>query len=148
MNQTKFGPIFEYMAIPHWCVSHLSDIPYILNGDIAGGGDNGLEQQRLSALLSGSAAAFANAGDPTVSKGEVLSAWPMAYQGQSNQALQKDSPDEMSVYVIGGPHGNGPGKVTREGRSGVSLERERALAWENLVERCSFINSIQEEIGV
>lgn len=148
MNQTKFGPVFEYMGIPHWRVSHLSDIPYVLNGDIACGGDNSAAQQDLSALLSGSVAAFAHTGDPTVSKGKVLSNWPVAYQGQSEEALLKEHPEEMSVYVVGGPYGNGIGKMTREESNGGGSERERSLGWEMVVERCRFINSILEEIGV
>ena len=148
MNQTKFGPVFEYMGIPHWRVSHLSDIPYVLNGDVAGGGDNGARQQDLSALLSGSVAAFAHMGDPTVSEGRVLANWPVAYQVQSKQALQKEHPEEMNVYVVGGPHGNGAGTITHEKNDQSTSERESALAWERLNERCGFINSILEEIGV
>lgn len=148
MNQTKFGPIFQYMGLPQWRVSHLSDIPYILNEDVAAGGDNSADQRELSALLSGSAAAFAHTGDPTVSKGRTFNDWPIASSDQSRQALGSEYPEELSLYVIGGPHGSGPAAVTSRKGGGAVSEREKALAWEKVIERCHFINSIQEEIGV
>ena len=146
MDQTKYGPIFQYMGVPQWRVSHLSDIPYILNEDVAAGGDNSAPQRALSALLSGSAAAFAHTGDPTVSRGRVLKDWPLAYAGQSRQALSKLYPDKLNLYVVGGPQGSGPATIASGGAAASA--REKALAWEKMLERCSFINSIQGEIGV
>lgn len=137
MNQTKFGPIFQYMGVPQWRVSHLSDIPYFMNEDVAAGGDNSANQQDLSTLVCGNAAAFAYSGDPTISRGRTFKDWPIAYLDQSGQALSKDYPEELSLYVVGGPQGSGPASTS----SGV-------LEWEKLIERCGFINSIQEEIGV
>lgn len=136
------------MGIPQWRVSHLSDVPYIFNEDVAAGGDNSPAQQDLSALLSGSAAAFAHTGDPTVSRGRSFKNWPIAYSDQSRHALSKEYPEQLSLYVVGGPHGSGPATIaSRKGSEAVS-ERDKALAWEKVIERCSFINSIQEEIGV
>lgn len=145
MNQTKFGPIFQYMGVPQWRASHLSDIPYMLNLDVAAGRDNTPEQQELSALLSGSAAAFAHTGDPTSSGGSVLQNWPLAFQKASERGTEH--PDEMNVYVVGGPHGSGSGKASST-RLDATSNREGALAWENVVERCRFFNSIHEEIGI
>ena len=136
------------MGVPQWRVSHLSDIPYIFNEDVAAGGDNSAAQQELSVLLSGSAAAFAHTGDPTVSPGRSLKDWPTAYQDQSSTALKKEYPEELNLYVIGGPEGSGTATITSERGSGTVPEREKALAWEKVIERCGFINSIQEEIGV
>lgn len=147
MNQTKFGPILQYMGVPQWRVSHLSDIPYLMNEDVAAGGDNSPGQQDLSVLLSGSVAAFAYSGDPTISRGRTFKDWPVAYSDQSTQALSKEYPAELSLYVVGGPQGNGPANMSSGTGSGAS-EREIALAWEKVMERCSFINSILEEIGV
>ncbi|KAL8721383.1 MAG: hypothetical protein Q9225_001930 [Loekoesia sp. 1 TL-2023] len=148
MNQTKYGPIFQYMGVPQWRVSHLSDIPYLLNEDVAAGGDNSAVQRELSALLSGSAAAFAYTGDPTVSRGRVLASWPLAYRDQSTAALGKDYPEKLNLFVLGGPYGSGPATITAvTGGDGRSV-REEALAWEKVVERCTFINSIREQIGV
>ncbi|KAL9069593.1 MAG: hypothetical protein Q9157_006105 [Trypethelium eluteriae] len=145
MNQTKFGPIFQYMGVPHWRAAHLSDIPYMLNGEVAAGGDNGPEQQELSALLSGSAAAFAHTGNPANSSHHVLQDWPFAFSKAEPRATEH--PDEINVYVVGGPYGSGSGKVFGNGLDIMST-REGALAWERIVERCHFINSIHEEIGV
>ena len=60
MNQTRFGPILEYVGIPQWRVSHLTDIPYLMNKKIVAGCDDSAEQEDLSALFSGSVAAFAH----------------------------------------------------------------------------------------
>lgn len=120
----------------------------MLNEDVAAGGDNSPAQRELSALLSGSAAAFAHTGDPTVSEGRVFKDWPLAYPDRRGQVLAKAHPERLSVYVIGGPEGSGPAHVAPAGASGAAGAREQALAGEKLIERCSFINSIQEEIGV
>ena len=118
----------------------------MLNEDVAAGGDNSAAQRDLSALLSGSAAAFAHTGDPAVSPGRVFTNWPIAYPDQSKQALAKVHPEQLSVYIVGGPEKSGPANTgpNIEGAGG----RQKALASEQLLERCNFINSIQAEIGV
>lgn len=146
-NQTKFGPIFQYMNVPQWRVSHLSDIPYLMNEDVVAGGDNSAVQRDLSAQFSGSVAAFAHSGDPTISRGGTFQDWPIAYSDQSAQTLSNEHPKKLNLYVMGGQHGSGTASVSGV-RSGPQSAREKALAWEKVVERCSFINSIQEEIGV
>jgi len=148
MNQTKFGPILKYMGVPQWRVCHLSDIPYILNEDVAAGGDNSAAQRERSALLSGGAAAFAHTGDPSESEGRVFKDWPLACPDRRTQALAKENPAEIGLYIVGGPGGSGPAKTASGGMGGAVEERDRALAREKLIERCNFINSIQEEIGV
>lgn len=148
MNQTKFRPILKYMGVAQWRVCHLSDIPYMLNGDVAAGGDNSAAQRELSALLSGSAAAFAHTGDPTVSDGRVFKDWPLAYPDRLEQVLAEEHPEKLSVYIVGGPGGSGPADIALEGMHGAVEEHERALVGEKLLARCKFINSIQEEIGV
>ncbi|KAL6720891.1 hypothetical protein ACLMJK_002816 [Lecanora helva] len=147
MNQTKFGPILQYMGVPQWRVCHLSDIPYILNEDVAAGGDNSPAQRELSSLLSGSAAAFAYTGDPTSTRGQSFKNWPFAYSTSSKQALSSNYPQDMSLYVIGGPEGSGSADVGPQGSS-IKGSRSQALAGDKLIERCNFINSIQDEIGV
>ena len=128
MNEKKFTPIFQRIGVPYWRVSHLSDIPYIVSSDISASGDNSPAQQDLSAMLSGSAAAFAYTEDPTISPGRTFKDWPVAYQNRSRQALEKEYPDEMSLYVVGGPCGSGPATIA-SGKDGAVLEeREKALA--------------------
>ena len=147
MNQTRFAPVFESMGVPFWKVAHLSDIPYLLNAErVGGGGDNSKQQLDLSARLSSSAIAFAYHGDPNRVKaaGKGLGHWPLAY-GQST--LEGDHPDALTVNVVGGPHGTGAATVFK--RPGKDKdERQKAMEWEMLLERCGFINSIQEELGV
>ena len=157
MNQTRFGPVFDALGIGFWRVSHLSDIPYILNGDVAGGGDNGPQQRRLARRLAGSAAAFAYSGDPSRAGSggaEVLRGWPPAYRRGSSSSAgemrgEEEVPDHLRVYVVGGPHGGGSAEVSRGvAGKGEPEPRAKAVEWERLLERCEFINSINEEIGV
>ena len=101
------------MGIPQRHVGHLSDIPYMLNLDVAGGGDNSPAQQKLSSLVSGSAAAFAYTGDPTNSQAQVLQNWPTAWSGLSAEAMKDEFPAQMDIYVIGGPHGEGVAQITK-----------------------------------
>ena len=135
------------MGIPWWRVSHLSDIPYLLNNDVQAGGDNSPAQRRLSALLSGSAAAFAHTANPTESEGEVLKEWPEAYEGQSKEAMKKEFPEDANVYVVGGTFGSGSAAVSKEVKEGSS-PREKAVEWEKVLQRCEFINSILDEVSV
>lgn len=145
MNQTRFEPIWKMMGVPHWRVAHLSDIPYILNGDVEAGGDNSPKQRQLAALLSGSAAAFANSADPN----KILQEWPTMYEGNSNAAMTNDFPEQITVNIIGGQYGTGPACIAKYGKV-IDSDRARALLQEKLFERCEFINSAQvrEEIGV
>ena len=146
LNQTSFGPVWELIGTPFWRVGHLSDIPYMLNGDVAGG-DNSAKQTDLAKLMSGSAAAFAYTGDPTQSKGTVPKDWPNAYHDVEGTALAREHPDQMIVHVMGGPHGSGPAFVASTDEI-KALGRNASLKQEKVLERCSFINSIQSEIGV
>lgn len=148
MNQTKFGPAYASMGVPEWRVAHLSDIPYLMNEDVAAGGDNSPAQQDLSAQLSGSVAAFAWTGDPTAvaatKRAKALKDWPVAFgNGQ-------EGPEKLKIYVIGGEEGGGVATATTAGGGGGTegSRRDKAVAWEKLVERCAFINSITEETGV
>lgn len=148
MNQTKFGPIFHEMGVPQWRVSHLSDIPYFMNENVTFGADNSPAQIKLSGLVSGSAAAFAHTGDPTYSSGQALSYWPGAYEGQNDQALNSEYPEALNLYVVGGPYGSGSARVLNQAIHARLSKLEQALAWENVIERCRFINSIHDQIGV
>ena len=147
MNQTRFEPIWKYIGISHWRVGHLSDVPYLLNGDIAGGGDNGPSQQQLASMVSGSAAAFAHTGDPSDSTGSILQDWPIAYGNEAN-SFKADWPDKTTVYLIGGPHGSGPASIASNTEKKEHSAREKAIGEAKFLQRCEFISSIQDEIGV
>ena len=133
------------MGVPEWRVSHLSDIPYVMNENVAAGGDNSPAQQQLSAQLSGSFAAFAWTGDPSAARwargAKALKDWPVAF-GKGEQG-----PEELKVFVVGGEQGSGAATASIRGGSQAS-QRDKAVAWEKLIQRCAFINSITEEIGV
>ena len=148
MNQTKFSPVFKYMGVPEWHVSHLSDIPYLMNEDVTAGGDNSAAQRELSALLSGSVAAFAYSGNPAISRSRTFKDWPVAYTQLDRHTVANEYPANLDLLVIGGPYGSGPAHVAPAASARDVSERERALAGQKLIERCSFINSIHEEIGV
>lgn len=145
-NQTKFGPILDCMGVPQWRVSHLADIPYFMNEDVIAGGNNSAPQKELSELLSGSVAAFAHTGDPNSSEGKAFKGWPLGYEGQTAEALRSDYPERLEMYVMGGPYGNGPARIASSTAHLRFTARE--LAWEKVIDRCRFINSIHAEIGV
>jgi carboxylesterase type B len=152
MNATKFTPVMDTIGFPYWRVLHLSDIPYLLNNDIPGSAiplNNSAEQVALSRRLSSSAIAFAYSGDPTIAPPgvPVLHDWPAAYSPLDAAGMQQEFPEKLSVQVLGGPHGSGPAEVWKAGRPNPS-PRERAVHWERLLERCAFIDSVAEEIGV
>lgn len=148
MNQTKFGPIFQYMSVPQWHVSHLSNIPYLMNEDVIAGGDNSAAQRDLSMLLSGSVAAFAHSGDPAVSRARTFKDWPTAYSYDGRRVLSNEYPSKLNLYVVGGPYGSGSAHVDSKAGAIGKSEAEKVLTRQKLIERCQFINSIHDEIGV
>ena len=175
MNATKFTPIFAYMGVPEWRVAHLSDIPYVLNLDVSAGGDNSPPQRELSAQLSGSVSTFAWTGNPNVNvksgnldattmverrdaggtsgvgqgREQGFTDWPPAYDSSPTPQRKEEGPDELDVFVIGGEWGSGKVRETMKASGEAEAsDREKAARWEMIVERCRFINSITEEIGV
>lgn len=106
-----------------------------MDEDVTAGGDNSVPQRELSALLSGSIAAFAYSGDPTISSGPTFKDWPIAFPDQSAHALSKEHPGNVSVYVVGGSQGSGPAIMSSDPSRGAVSGREKALAWEKMVKR-------------
>ncbi|OJJ42290.1 hypothetical protein ASPZODRAFT_155393 [Penicilliopsis zonata CBS 506.65] len=52
-NATRYSPVFQAMGVSMWRVSHLSDIPYILNNqNLGAGADNSLGHLELSETMS------------------------------------------------------------------------------------------------
>ena len=143
MNQTKFGPIYAYMGVPEWRVAHLSDIPYVMNENVAAGGDNSPAQQELSAQMTSSVAAFAWTGDPTAKNGaKGFKDWPVAF------GKGEHGPEKIKIFVIGDEEGTGVATATMGDDRNTESRRDKAVAWEKVIERCAFINSITEELGV
>ncbi|KAI1098163.1 alpha/beta-hydrolase [Jackrogersella minutella] len=147
-NATRFAPVFEYMGVPMWRVAHLSDIPYVLNNrHLSAGADNSASQLDLATTMSRSIAKFVNSGLPDGGGNE---AWPAAFAGVTKEELKEDFPGRVSLRLFGGPHGNAPVSISRDGDSAVATEAERAVGWEKILERCEFINSekVRAESGV
>lgn len=149
-NATRFTPVFEGMGVPMWRVSHLSDIPYVLNiQHLSGGADNSKAQLQLAARLSRDIIRFATSGDPN-EEGDDQS-WPPAFTKATEEELREPVyPKSFVIRLFGGPFRTGPVTVSRKiNREGDSFAEE-AIQWEKLIERCEFINSgpIRKEIGV
>ena len=123
-NSTRLQPVWNAENASYFRVGHTSDIPYVFNEHIVGG-DNSPSAFRLSAQVSSSYSQFATSGYP--STGDFN--WPVAWRGPGQ--------GNLTIFVIGGPYGSGP--VTLGSRA--VTQRSKALAEENLVERCAFINA-------
>ncbi|BCR98733.1 uncharacterized protein AKAW2_40416A [Aspergillus luchuensis] len=143
-NATRYAPVFEMMGVPMWRVAHLSDIPYVMNNaNLEGGANNSPEQMELAREVSRQVIGFAHDASPS-------DTWPAAFSGISEQGLSKDTPDQLSIQVFGGPVGSRATRVSIDADAGGSTEAEKAVLWERLFDRCEFINSAQmrAEAGV
>ncbi|KAI2471288.1 alpha/beta-hydrolase [Annulohypoxylon bovei var. microspora] len=148
-NATRYTPVFENMGVPFWRVAHLSDIPYVLNNQHLGGGaDNSAPQLELSKMMSRNIVKFVTSGTPGGGDGGA-EAWPPAFAGVTEEELKKEFPSKISLKLFGGPYGNAPVSVSKDGNE-VTTEAEQALRWEKMFERCEFLNSekVREESGV
>ncbi|KAI1205860.1 alpha/beta-hydrolase [Annulohypoxylon truncatum] len=149
-NATRYTPVFENMGVPFWRVAHLSDIPYVLNHQgLEGGADNSAPQLELSKMMSRTIAKFVTSGIPSVGDSSA-EAWPPAFDGVTRDELKEEFPTKILLKLFGGPYGNTPVSVSRDGNEATTTEAERALRWERMLERCEFINSekVREESGV
>jgi carboxylesterase type B len=146
-NSTRFTPSFEMMGVPMWRVSHLSDIPYVLNiQQMAGGADNSPAALKLSATMSKQIVRFAVSGAPTARAAD----WPAAFINATAAELKvPEYPKEFAVQLFGGPYGNTVVKAKKECKPPIS-EAEEAIHKEKLIARCNFINSpeVREQTGV
>lgn len=136
-NATKYTPWYNVMGVPFWGKAHLSDIPYILNGDIAGG-DNSPAQQGLSRELSSSMVRFATSDSPVGASG--LKQWPLAFDHISKRDFDADSMTSLRLALFGHPSGSGEATVHKKMRRSESV-LEQAVLDERIFERCQFINS-------
>ncbi|KAI0837780.1 alpha/beta-hydrolase [Hypoxylon sp. FL0890] len=147
-NATRFTPTFENMGVPMWRVAHLSDIPYVLNLQRLGGGaDNSPAQLELARTMSRSIVKFVTSGTPESRDGNA-DEWPAAFADVTEEELKKEFPSKVSLKLWGGPYGNSPVSVSKDGQE-ATTEAEEAVAWEKILERCEFINSekVRQESG-
>ncbi|SPQ21482.1 71117122-090b-44f1-9b5e-52a02fb6a7c1 [Thermothielavioides terrestris] len=177
LNQTMLTPVFRAVGMPYVGVAHGSDTNYIFNGVFPEGGGQSLSpaDERLAAAMAGSFIRFAYTGNPAGEDGEdaSLGPWPEAFPAGPEGGQQ----DGVEILVVGGPLGTGSVRLAgqaaaREGAGGSeegmqipivgadgslevremgtkeAAERQRLLEAERLLERCEFINSLTEKIGI
>ncbi|KAF7628049.1 hypothetical protein AFLA_003415 [Aspergillus flavus NRRL3357] len=149
-NSTRFTPAFEMMGVARWRVAHLSDIPYVLNVQhLEGGADNSATELALARTMSTSIAKFVNSGNP---EGYIngVETWPAAFFDVTKENLQNDFPAKLSLQIFGGPYGTAPVTIAERRQHDAKNAIEDAVYWENLFDRCRFINSgkMREEAGV
>lgn len=145
-NITRYTPVFEHiMKVPMWRVSHLSDIPYVLNSRKVNLGDNSPSQLELSKMVSQSMARFIT----TANRDEE---WPVAFgqvvEGEHvAKELKNEFPSEISLRLM---RADGPFSVTAHVARNKGSVSELELGFKKLLERCEFINSeaVREQTGV
>ncbi|KAK6199659.1 hypothetical protein LQW54_010043 [Pestalotiopsis sp. IQ-011] len=145
-NITRFTPVFEHiMKVPMWRVSHLSDIPYVLNSRKVNLGDNSPSQLELSKTVSRSMARF-------ITTGETDEEWPVAFgqvvDGEHvAKELKNEFPSEISLQLM---RSDGPLSVTAHAAHDKQAASELELGFKKLLERCEFINSetVREQTSV
>ncbi|ETS78995.1 hypothetical protein PFICI_08848 [Pestalotiopsis fici W106-1] len=140
-NMTQFTPIYEYaMKVPMWRVSHLSDIPYVLNIQKLPNADNSRPQLERALEVSRRIVRF-------VTTGSADEDWPAAFDGVTKTELESESPSKISLELFM-PHGSFPVTSLRSQESSTVSETEANL--EQLFQRCDFINSLEvrREMGV
>ncbi|KAI5865150.1 Alpha/Beta hydrolase protein [Durotheca rogersii] len=174
LNQSMFTPMFKDAGRPYIRVSHGSDTNYIFNGVFPEGQITDADQ-RLSKSLAGSFIHFAYTGDPTVAESEGFGSWPESFPEPRLEEYPGAGPTRMNIQVIGGPLGTGSCSLSgeqgggaihlaaEEGRmqmpvlggvefgqmeSADSHERRRELERERLLERCAYIATLSEKLGV
>lgn len=168
LNQTVYTPMLSMIGMPYAGVIHGSDQVYIFNGVFPEGAmtDHDME---LAEQLSRNLINFATSGSPLANDGSDPSSWPVSFDAIG---LGEDEilPPEISVQVIGGPLGTGPAKVTKaldlennafnlgqfwpDGlklgsmQSRASKQRQELLRKEKLIERCTLIHKLSDNLGV
>lgn len=141
LNSTRYGPVFEMMGVPMWGVSHLSDVPYVMNlQHLDAGADNSADQLSLGRLISSSLVRFARNGDPVGSLSGVAE-WPAAFE-----SAKDDVPEALIVQSFGGPLQS---EVATIGAKGSLSAAARTLAQQKILDRCDFLNSarVRSELG-
>lgn len=159
INTTRHLPIWSSLGLSHWRAAHLSEVPYVFNTREIPGGDNSPEQLALSKKISSSIVNFAWNGTPSLDvsagnsrEGVGLGGWKEAFDNNEGR---------MGVMVVDGKGQSDGGMVwinndgndymgsgNRDGDDIVQKQREEGLRWERLTERCAFISSIADEVGV
>lgn len=171
MNQSMLTPLWAGAGMPYISVSHGSDHNYMFGGLFPEGEVSTADQQLAEQFVS-SFARFAYTGKPGGlgggSGGDGSEDWPALGEGGGSEL------EGIPLQVVGGPLGSGSCRVGAKGREaeglglgGESLQqvmrenvgyegmksrtealRSQQLERENLVERCRFMDSLAESLGV
>lgn len=168
LNQSMLEPMFKAIGMPYVQTCHGSDTHYIFNGLFPEGEVSEVDQA-LSTSMSTSFINFAYTGNPTCTKDKHFQLWPESFPESSGGGDQELS--QLDVMVIGGSYGTGSSSCAKDQSAGADWgdsmqqplgdgvkyeemkdardqERARLLQHEKLLERCAFIGSLSEKLGV
>ncbi|OTA82015.1 hypothetical protein M434DRAFT_37307 [Hypoxylon sp. CO27-5] len=174
LNQTVLAPLLASAGMPYLGACHGSDTNYIFNG-VFPEGKMSESDQLLSESMAGSFINFAYTGDPTYAGDVHFNLWPESFPETEQLSENSDEhlPSSMNLQLIGGPLGTGYSTLKAkdayakldasfgtvqeplgqavefgEMQSKTSQKRKQVLEREKLLERCAFIDSLSEKLGV
>jgi hypothetical protein len=172
LNQSMMAPLWKGAGMPYISVSHGSDTHYIFNG-LFPEGQIFESDQALSRKMAETFIRFAATGDPNGPHINDEEHWPAAF----THATKESEPRNVLLQIVGGPYGTATARISTKddnfiGRaeydasdlgdsqqrlqgyelggmtSKSSQFRNEILAREKLLERCAFINSLAEKLGI
>lgn len=171
LNQTMLTPLFKAAGMPYVGVCHGSDTNYIFDGLYPEGNVTEADQQ-LSNSVAGSFIHFATTGTPNFIQDGHPTPWPESFPTFIERSASE--PAEINLQLIGGPLGTGFSPLIRKsgdaahfatvdasmkipGMGGIEDEmidtagfksRLQELERQKLFERCTYINTLSEKLGV
>ncbi|KAI2776169.1 Alpha/Beta hydrolase protein [Daldinia loculata] len=171
LNQTMFTPLFKAAGMPYVGVAHGSDTNYIFNG-LFPEGQVSEEDKKLSRSVTASFIYFAYTGNPAYADDEGFRLWPESFTKSEDGRLESEL-SGFNLQLIGGPLGTGSSFLRRENyttnlgseRGSMQVpfvadvefgemdstaheERQRNLNHQKLFERCAYIRTLNEKLGV
>jgi hypothetical protein len=167
LNQSMLAPLWKGAGMPYISVSHGSDHNYMFGGHFLEDEVSPADQE-LSETFVKSFVNFAYTGNPAIAQTTGFANWP-AVKADGEKILK-----EVPVQVIGGPLGSGLGWVQADMhdhaipslyedgaqhimgeqveymgmKSKTEALRLEQLGREKLIQRCTFMNSLAETLGV
>jgi hypothetical protein len=175
LNQSMLTPLWKGAGMPYVGVSHGSDTNYIFNG-LFPESEISESDRDLSATMAAAFIRFAATGNPNHAATKTDEHWPRAFP--SLGISPAPSPESLHVQILGGPLDTGAAIVhpgasgdAQDATSwisgmtdylqqvlpdygmgamsdGATRGRSQVIAGEKLIERCNFVNSLAEKLGV